>query len=341
MALADYLGTVGGNIVLVLPLTVITALVCEKLNAAVIRYVEKRPWWPRARPLQKALCMNFGFPAEACTPPVLVEAFAFVVVFCGHHFLMGFMMLPVVCWGWSEAGTTFQLLLMMAALGDVALDLYDWIKKFLLTFFPNAFKSLGGPCPLPAFIVMCCLHHPLAMTLVIPMNARYAHLPAYHKIAASLLLAAGICFLTGQYKFTLDMRNRGNFVQYKVIVVLQLATIWFTRGIVWFTQLYAALTYFYNQGDKSFFIGGCIGGGLMSLFNLIMIMDCSTAAIKWLPRPLPQDDEQHDELQDDVVKRLSSTVAPMSSLIVKKKMRTLVKVAVAAQKFKASIHKGD
>merc|ERR1711976_972753 len=116
------------------------------------------------------------------------------------------------------------------------------------------------------------------------MNIYYYDLRAYHFVILALLAAAGVCYLFGQYKFTLDVTKRSAFMQYKAIVVIQLVTIWFTRGFVWFTQLYAALRYFRDQGDSMFFVGGCFAGGLMSVFNLLMLFDSTSAAVKWLPK---------------------------------------------------------
>merc|ERR1712039_221709 len=127
----------------------------------------------------------------------------------------------------------------------------------------------------------------------IPMNMRYVSLQAYHYIACSLLLAAAICFGTGQYKFTLDTSKRWELIQFKAIVLVQAVTIWFTRGYVWFTQLYIVLAHFRSQGDTSFLYGGCVAGALMSLFNLVMLADATTAAIKWLPKQvLPSEREK-------------------------------------------------
>merc|ERR1712217_115140 len=92
----------------------------------------------------------------------------------------------------------------------------------------------------------------------------------------------------GQYKFTLDTSKRGNFIQYKAIVCVQFAVVWSTRCFVWFLQLHAALTHFWAQGDKPFFYGACVAGALMSIFNLVTLSDATTAAVKWLPRPMPK-----------------------------------------------------
>merc|ERR1712226_446770 len=106
---------------------------------------------------------------------------------------------------------------------------------------------------------------------MIPMMVHKPQMRAFHFIALALLLAAGICFTTGCYKFTLNTKTKSGFLQYKAIVVIQLVTVWFTRGYVWFTQVYVALTTFRAEGDTSFFIGGCVAAGMMSLFNVLML----------------------------------------------------------------------
>merc|ERR1712056_11527 len=97
------------------------------------------------------------------------------------------------------------------------------------------------------------------------------------------------------------------------IVVVQLVTILFTRGYIWFTRIYTCLTYFYCNNDMSFFAGGCLCAGLMSMFNVVMIMDSVGAAVKWLPRSKPEQEEEHEELQEDIVK-LARLITPSSGL---------------------------
>ena len=40
-------------------------------------------------------------------------------------------------------------------------------------------------------VVMCLLHHPLALSLVMPMNVYYPWLPAYHRLGLGLGLGLG------------------------------------------------------------------------------------------------------------------------------------------------------
>mmetsp|Transcript_98843 Transcript_98843/g.262462 ORF Transcript_98843/g.262462 Transcript_98843/m.262462 type:complete len:344 (-) Transcript_98843:142-1173(-) len=343
MDIAACTSTLNGSVAIVLAMAAVTAAVLETANMKIMKIVKKKPWWPNAQPLQQALMVNFGYPEEACTPDVLLDAFAFILCICSHHFSMGAMMLPVLRFGWEGAGPTGQLMFKMAALGDVAFDVYDVIKKLPMTFFPEKVKSWGAPVPLAFFVLLCCVHHPLAMLLVIPMNLKYSYLPAYHRIATSLLLAAGFCFVTGQYKFTLNVKNRSEFVRYKAIVLLQFACIWYTRAFIWFPSAYEALTHFRAEGDTAFFVGGCAAAGLMSIFNAVMLMDSTTAAAKWLPRPLPETEEEREELQMDVVRQTSrlNAPSPFGWGAGAKKVRATVRVAVAAQKFKAGLRKHE
>lgn len=215
----------------------------------------------------------------------------------------------------------------------------DVFKKVMLYFLNGPAKMIGfqGTVPLPLVIIICCLHHPLAMLLVVPMNLKYSVLVQYHRIVTSLLLAAGVCFVSGQYKFTLDVSKKSGFIQFKFIVLLQLVTILFTRGLLWFTQMPSALHHFYIVGDTSFLVGGAIGGVLMSLFNVIMILDATTAAVKWLPKPMPTEgSDEHGELLTDMA---ANTLIPLPFGGSEKSLRVDAKVLVAALKFKKGAKK--
>merc|ERR1712039_30610 len=227
---------------------------------------------------------------------------------------------------------------------DVGMDIFDWVKTFCLAFLHKFFKFWGPQKPAVIFIIICGLHHTLAMGMMIPMMIYYPTLKAFHYIAISLLLAAGICFTTGSYKFTLDTKTKSGFVQYKAIVVIQLVTVWFTRGYVWFTQVYIALTTFRAQGDTSFFAGGCVAAGLMSCFNLLMLMDAADAAKKWLPRPMPQAEEEHNALRKELVRRASTQLlAPVPLLVAlspaAKQFHASSMAVLAAAKFKKGLKK--
>lgn len=345
MGLQEYFVDVPSCLVFCSVLALATGVLFEMLNKAIMGFVRTKPWCPQAMDLQKALCKNFGYKEEDCTYEAMLDMYSFVLVFCGHHLVAGLLMVPVVVMGWEAAGSTWQLCFIVAALADVSLDMFDVFKNFIRTFL---YKHLpwSSPCPLAFFIMICCLHHPLAMGMVIPMIINYPAMRSFHLICISLLLAAGICFTTGAYKFTLDVKSKGGFLQYKAIVLAQLVTILFTRGYVWFVQVYTTLSTFYSTGDTKFFVAGIVAAALMSLFNVVMILDSIDAAVKWLPRPLPTEDHEHEELTQSILRSTSSHLgAPhmLADLLSPevKHFRANVKAVVAAGKFKRALHKKD
>lgn len=305
------LGTFKEAFIFVLVATVITGVVAEVMLSAIVAIVRDKSWWPRAAPLQKALMMNFGFPESWCPNEALVDCYAYVLVLCSHHTLCGLLTLPVVVSGWEVAGPTGQACMLIAVLMDVSVAVYDEIKMFCRTFLFKAFEPIWPvPCPKEFFVIMGVLHHPLAMIMAVPVVLYYPHLRAFHLITCSLLFAAGIGFTAGSYKFTLDVRTPAGLYQYKAIVLLQTVTIFYSRGYVWFAQLYAALSTFSADGSTGFLVGGLVAGAAMSLFNLVVIMDAAQAAIKWLPAPLPYrkagplELEEAGELRREILKPL-------------------------------------
>merc|ERR1712129_614044 len=122
--------------------------------------------------------------------------------------------------------------------------------------------------------------------------------------------AAGIAYAFGSYKFTLDTSDPCNFRKYKAVVIVQFFTIWYTRAWLWFTSAYQLLRHFYNddanENHMIFFWGGSVVVFTMSLFNLVMLIDCTTAAIKWLPRKAPASKEEKAALANTVAQSLAA-----------------------------------
>ena len=201
-------------------------------------------------------------------------------------------MLPMVLIGWDAASEAVKNLFVIGVLSDVGFDLYDWVLTTFKTFAPERAKKLGAtPFPMSFWVILCVLHHPMALLMVIPMNLKFPHLAAYHQTAFSLLMAAGICYATGQCKFALDVKTKRGFVKYKIIVVVQSATLLYTRVFLWFPAYFSLLASFREAQEPGFFYGGLVLGGVMSLFNVIVVGDAVRAAIKWLPRAMPHSDE--------------------------------------------------
>jgi hypothetical protein len=270
----------------------VQAVVLEAAKKRIVRTVVAKPWWTQAMPLQSALMQSFGYKEEELTPEVCVDSYGFVISVCASHTLSGLGILPVVIWGWEEAGYACQVLFKMSVLLDVGFDLYDEVKAVCLCFFHRYFAYWGPELPLRYFVIVNVLHHPLAMIMATPMAVYHPSMAAFHKIAGSLLLAAGVCYLAGAYKFTLDMKTRSGLMQFKAIVALQAVVIVYTRGYLWFANAFELLSTFNDMGDTTFFNVGSFAVLLMSVFNLILLGDALKAAKKWLPKSMPQENKK-------------------------------------------------
>jgi len=193
-------------------------------------------------------------------------------------------MLPVIVYGWTEAGDAGQVLFFLGTLSEVGFDVYDWSKTFLLTFAHSSFPHLGPPGPIKPFILICILHHSTVLGLAFPMNLKYPSMTAYHWVAFSLLVSAGVCYIAGQYKFTLDAKTKSGLATIKIIMIVQFVFNWLSRVGIWFPAVFVALQTIYGKGDMLYFAAGLVGGLGMSLYNLLIVADATVALIKWLPR---------------------------------------------------------
>ncbi|CAE7516612.1 unnamed protein product [Symbiodinium microadriaticum] len=260
----------------------------ELLKRRLISWVDKQPWRSRMIPPQRTMMHNFGY-SESTTSDerVVVDCYCFLIAICicSHHLVVSLALTPVALLGWDSAGAVGQFLFYAGAVGDVAYSAYDTVQTTLRTFCPVSFKDLGVQLPKKYFIVIVCLHHTLSMLLTVPMTLYYPKMRALHILMWSMLSSAGVGYLLGCYKFTLDTQDsRRDFLQFKAIVLVQLLMIWLVRGYVWLTQATAAMMAFYRLGDTLFLLLGSVGFVMMMLFNLLMVIDSTAAAVKWLPQ---------------------------------------------------------
>ena len=98
----------------------------------------------------------------------------------------------------------------------------------------------------------------------------------------SLLLAAAICVGLGQYKMTLDIKTRSGLLKFKICVIIPFFVMLWARGYVWATEVYSALKTFHDAGDDAFFYGALPLSLLMTLFNLVLIVDVTQSFVKYV-----------------------------------------------------------
>ena len=191
------------------------------------------------------------------------------------HFVCGGLMIPVIlARDWAAATPFARNAFILGTLCDVGFDIYHGLRVATATFASRDFLGrLGWEKNPAAMMVLTILHHTLSVSMVIPMNHAYIELDDYRFICFSLLFAAAVCFSLNSYKMTLDVTVRGDFVVFKVITVVQLAIIFYTRIWNWFQAVYRICQAFSAAGDVSYYRGGLCCAGFMTVFNLALMND--------------------------------------------------------------------
>ena len=182
----------------------------EVTKALCFRHLKGKAWWPRCVRPQVAQMHNFGFPRsptplfpKGVTEPMAREMYGFMATICFQHGASALLMAPLV-FGAKSAKTLFIL----GTLSDVAFDIYDTVTVSLRTWCPLLARRLGYEAvPRAMWFLLCVLHHPLAMAMVLPMNLKYADVPDYHHICFSLLAAASVCYAVRSFFSTSFVTN--------------------------------------------------------------------------------------------------------------------------------------
>ena len=261
-----------------------------KLN---VPWLAKQPFWKGgAQNVQRKLLNNFGFPSEP-TPPkfpegltesFVTESWSAALVYSFTHAVCVAPCMPVAVYGWEAVSAPWRTAFVLGALGDLGFTLYDELKTTWRALCWQSFQKMTGQAPVTMgfWVIMCVLHHPMSLCILFAMNANYVWLPAYHRIVYSLLLAAAICVGLGQYKMTLDIKTRGGLLQFKICVIIPFFVMLWARGYVWATEVYSALKTFHDAGDDAFFYGALPLSLLMTLFNVVLIVDVTQSFVKYV-----------------------------------------------------------
>ena len=261
-----------------------------KLN---VPWLAKQPFWKGgAQDVQRKLLNNFGFPSEP-TPPkfpeglteaFVTESWSAALVYSFTHAVCVAPCMPVAIYGWEAVSAPWRTAFVLGALGDLGFTLYDELKTTWRALCWQSFQKMTGQAPVTMgfWVIMCVLHHPMSLCILFAMNANYVWLPAYHRIVFSLLFAAAICVGLGQYKMTLDIKTRGGLLQFKICVIIPFFVMLWARGYVWATEVYSALKTFHDAGDDAFFYGAMPLSLLMTLFNVVLIVDVTQSFVKYV-----------------------------------------------------------
>mmetsp|Transcript_3913 Transcript_3913/g.8626 ORF Transcript_3913/g.8626 Transcript_3913/m.8626 type:complete len:335 (+) Transcript_3913:87-1091(+) len=287
----EELSTLPAMCVTALGMSIGWGLFLDSAKHKIYHALSKTTWWKRAMEPMKSMMVNFGYPREptdkfpnGITESMARDSYAYLVAILFAHFFSAVPMIPVLMNGWEDSTDVQRSLFLLGSLSDVGFSIYDSCNITIRTFFKH-----NMPTPLDYWFVMVPLHHTTSMLLSIPMNLYHVHRVEYHQTAVSLLMAAVLCYSAGCYKFSLDVAYKKRDLQlYKAIALYQLGVILYTRVYLWFPAAKSFRHYLREQNDMLFFYGASIMIGVLSLFNLILVVDGLKAVIKSFPKKFPE-----------------------------------------------------
>eukprot|EP00008_Paramoeba_atlantica_P007113 CAMPEP_0201492956 /NCGR_PEP_ID=MMETSP0151_2-20130828/35497_1 /ASSEMBLY_ACC=CAM_ASM_000257 /TAXON_ID=200890 /ORGANISM="Paramoeba atlantica, Strain 621/1 / CCAP 1560/9" /LENGTH=288 /DNA_ID=CAMNT_0047880061 /DNA_START=210 /DNA_END=1073 /DNA_ORIENTATION=- len=196
-----------------------------------------------------------------------------------QHMIGGMLCLPSY-FGWSAFPPGCALALALnGALCELGWELEDSVYRIYQVLFTENGKKMNPPS---LFIVLGA-HHCLTMTLAIPMNlSQYRTDPAFHELVMLFQLAAAIALLMQQVGFFLDITKPKGLISMCVIVSVVWGTVIYSRFYRAIPLFYHFLVTFHEDGEQKFFIGACIAGGLMMIFNCLILLDSTAKLVKFL-----------------------------------------------------------
>ena len=225
-----------------------------------------------------------GVAQDGLTEAFVTESWSAALVYSFTHAACVAPCVPVAIYGWEAVSAEWRTAFVLGALGDLGFTLYDELKTTWRALCWQSFQKITGQAPVTMgfWVIMCVLHHPMSLCILFAMNANYVWLPAYHRIVFSLLFAAAICVGLGQYKMTLDIKTSSGLLKFKICVIIPFFVMLWARGYVWATEVYSALKTFHDAGDDAFFYGALPLSLLMTLFNVVLIVDVTQSFVKYV-----------------------------------------------------------
>eukprot|EP00667_Euglena_gracilis_P025868 EG_transcript_30663 len=186
--------------------TMLWLVFIRHFTAALQHRVRKSSRYPLVVANQKRALYGMGFPAQPLPPhfpsgttdELALHMYCFFATIACAHVVCALCMLPIALFGWEGSGEFSRGAFLIGILLDVGFDCQDMVTSFCSSFLPERCRLPRTPVLL--FFGPILLHHPLAICLSIPMNLYHPDLPAFHRIAFSMLSAAAVGCGAGSLK---------------------------------------------------------------------------------------------------------------------------------------------
>jgi len=194
-----------------------------------------------------------------------------------NHFLGGVLTLAAVFW---KITPLTAALARHGALLETGFEVSD-----IIPLYGKAFGCFGAEAktesPLPMVILMT-MHHVMALGLVLPMNMYFSEDYWYFSLVCTLQFVSAIAFGTQVYGYLIDITTKKGLMLMKFMVFVTVVTMWVGRGGLY---VYCCVKIL-GEMKGALFWTGIVATVFMGLLNLMMIMDSSMKAAKYLPMKL-------------------------------------------------------
>jgi len=213
--------------------------------------------------------------------PGFIAYFNGVIV---QHLTGGLLCLPSLL-GLAPPGVA-SALACHAALAEVGWEIQDTLKRakeFLLD------GKLGRQMNPPKLVVPLLMHHVLAECLVLPMNMYYHDSKLYHEAIFMLQGVAVVSYVCQHFGYTCDVDDPRELLQLRAATTVALVVILWSRVVHSAYLWYVLLRMVYADGQFFLFKVALVPVVCMSLFNLMMVMDCCKKFSKLVLQKPPRD----------------------------------------------------
>lgn len=202
-----------------------------------------------------------------------------------------------------------------AALSEVGWELQDTLMRIKALLFDGEVGRRRNP---PILLTMYAFHHTCAFFLVVPLNMYYRNDKFYHEALVLLQFAALSCGVCQQYGYTKDCAVPRERLQMRISVVVSLVSMVWTRLMRGTYLWYKLLDTLQNDGHVVFWRVAFVPIVGLTLFNMMIIIDCWNKFAKHVLR---------NELPTDPDKKKSASDEPAPTLLTRSSSNSKEKAA--------------
>ncbi|GAB5356313.1 hypothetical protein AAMO2058_000280100 [Amorphochlora amoebiformis] len=249
-------------------------IVLTYLEQKFLSYICEKPWFKATikrdmKRVKEAIGVHVDFDSQKYN-------FANFTMVAVQHSIGGLICIPAVM-GITGNGLG-SCLVRLSALSEVGWEVADTITRV----YVRVTHPKGRMLQPDGVLLFFGFHHVMGMSMVIPMNLYYSHNFSYWMLVFVMQGVSGIALMMAQYTQTLDVSKPDELLQMQVLSIVMGIFISYCRVYLFLTYCWKLLVSFYMDSTVTFIIGGIFSSVLMSVVNLIFVVDAYRRIMKFI-----------------------------------------------------------